>query len=177
MKLVKFGLVSLVLAMTSVWAAEYHGAWLKNAVGNWENEDFTGKASEEWPYVFKYIGEFNDGKYHSRGFKYSAIGSIQESGIFKDKKLVTLQYIDPNSFTPIKRNIIEPGVTNVQSKRTFTLEKAYGMPAAPVATTKKNNLQACQGSNMSRWNNCIGTWTAPNGDKFIGKFINGKSNG
>ena len=83
MKLVKFVLLSLVFAMTSVWAAEYHGSWITNEVGNWKDGGFTGVATEEWPSGVKYIGEFKDGKYHGRGIKYSASGSVQESGIFK----------------------------------------------------------------------------------------------
>ena len=151
MKLVKFGLLSLVFAITSVWAAEYHGAWITNEVGNWKDGGFTGVATEEWPSGVKYIGEFKDGKYHGRGIKYSASGSIKESGIFKDGKLVTSQYIDPNSFTRIARNNSAPAVTGAQSKRTITLEEAYagaqskrtitleeayGMPASPAAIPK-----------------------------------------
>ena len=41
----------------------------------------------------------------------------------------------------------------------------------------QSNLPACQGSDASRWSNCFGSWTASNGDKYVGEFKDDKYNG
>ncbi len=41
----------------------------------------------------------------------------------------------------------------------------------------QSTLPACQGSDVARWSNCFGTATSPNGDKYIGEFKDGKTNG
>ena len=41
----------------------------------------------------------------------------------------------------------------------------------------QSNLPACQGSDTTAWSNCTGTETLPNGNKYVGKFKNGRYNG
>ena len=41
----------------------------------------------------------------------------------------------------------------------------------------QSNLPACQGNDIARWSNCLGTSTWPNGDKYVGEFKNGKKHG
>ena len=50
------------------------------------------------------LGEWKGDKPHGKFIEYRADGSIERSGIFVQGKLVTPQYIDPNSFTSISRN-------------------------------------------------------------------------
>ncbi len=38
-------------------------------------------------------------------------------------------------------------------------------------------LPACQGSDVSRWTNCVGTGTFSNGDKYVGEYKDGNRNG
>jgi len=41
----------------------------------------------------------------------------------------------------------------------------------------QSNLPACQGTDVNRWSNCFGSWTASNGNKYVGEFKDGKLNG
>lgn len=38
----------------------------------------------------------------------------------------------------------------------------------------QSNLAACKGSDVFQWNKCFGSWTAPNEDKYVGEFKDGK---
>jgi hypothetical protein len=40
----------------------------------------------------------------------------------------------------------------------------------------QSNLPACQGSDSARWSNCFGSWTASDGDKYVGKWKINKGN-
>ena len=41
----------------------------------------------------------------------------------------------------------------------------------------QSNLPSCQGSDIARWNNCIGNYIYPNSDKYVGHWSNGKRSG
>jgi len=41
----------------------------------------------------------------------------------------------------------------------------------------QSNLPACQGSDASRWSNCVGTNTFASGNKYVGGYKDGKRNG
>ena len=45
------------------------------------------------------------------------------------------------------------------------------------AVHAQSNLPACQGSDSSRWSNCVGTYIAHNGSKYVGEFKDSKYNG
>ena len=77
-------------------------------VGEFKDNKYNGQGTYTFANGEKYVGEFKDTKKHGQGILYSANGSIKESGIYKDDKLVTSQYIDPNSFTRIARNNTAP---------------------------------------------------------------------
>ena len=44
-------------------------------------------------------------------------------------------------------------------------------------TLSSYSLPKCEGTNPMKWNNCKGTLTFPNGDKYIGEFKDGKKHG
>ena len=60
------------------------------------------------------LGEWIDGRPHGQFIEYRADKTIERSGIFEGGKLVTSQYIDPNSFTRIASNSIAPAVSEAQ---------------------------------------------------------------
>ena len=41
----------------------------------------------------------------------------------------------------------------------------------------QSKLPPCQGSDVTKWSNCFGTTTWPNGDKYVGEFRDGSSYG
>jgi hypothetical protein len=41
----------------------------------------------------------------------------------------------------------------------------------------QSNLPACTGSHSTNWNNCLGNYTTPDGDKYVGEFKFGYANG
>jgi len=90
--------------------------------GEFKDGAFNGQGSYYFLNGGKYVGEFKGGKRHGQGIdirldgsmllgdwvegqadgnfiEYGANRQIKRSGIYKDGKLVTSQYIDPNSFT------------------------------------------------------------------------------
>jgi hypothetical protein len=92
------------------YVGEYKG-WQKNGQGTFTFADGD-----------KHVGEFKDGKRNGQGIYYSANGNIEESGIYKDDKLVSPQYIDPNSFTRITRNNSAPAVSDSQRQEADQLK-------------------------------------------------------
>ena len=70
-------------------------------VGEFKDGKYSGQGTYTWANGIKYVGDWKDGNPDGRGITYSANGSIDNSGIYKDNVLVTSQYIDPNSFTRI----------------------------------------------------------------------------
>jgi len=63
-----------------------------------------GQGTFAWADGKKYIGEWQDGERSGKGVMYGKKGNIIESGIFKEGKLVTAQYINPNSFKHLSKN-------------------------------------------------------------------------
>lgn len=41
----------------------------------------------------------------------------------------------------------------------------------------ESRLPPCPADNNTPWTSCYGTWTVPNGDKYVGEFKHGKPNG
>ena len=82
--------------------------------GEYKDGVSNGQGTYKWANGDKYVGEWKDNQRTGRGIIYSAIGSIKDSGIYKDNVLVTSQYIDPNSFTRIARNSTAPVVSDAQ---------------------------------------------------------------
>jgi hypothetical protein len=137
-------------------------------VGEFKDGKKNGQGTVTWATGEKYIGEWKDDKINGRGITYSAIGSIKNSGIYKDNALVTSQYIDPNSFTRIARNNTGAVVSDSQRQAIEQREKQVAIE------TGQSKLPACEGSDPRNWSYCFGTYTQAQGvwkgDKFVGEF-------
>ena len=106
-------------------------------VGEFKEGKRTGQGTITYVRGNKHMGEFKDGKVDGKGIFYNANGSIYESGIFKDGKLVTSQYIDPNSFTRITRNNSAPAVSDSQRQAIEQRERQLELEAQRVAEEKR----------------------------------------
>lgn len=123
-----------------------------------------GKRNGQGTYTFadgeKYVGEFKDDKKNGQGTFFSADGGIglgewidnrpdgqfieyladktvERSGIYKDGKLVTSQYIDPNSFTRIARNNSVPAVSDSQRQAIEQRERQVAIEAGRLAEERR----------------------------------------
>jgi hypothetical protein len=106
-------------------------------VGEYKNHKFNGQGTFTFADGDKYVGEFKDDKRNGRGIFYSANGNIKESGIYKDGKLVTSQYIDPNSFTRIARNNSAPAVSDSQRQTIEQRERQVAIKAERLAEERR----------------------------------------
>ena len=106
-------------------------------VGEFNDDKKNGQGTYTFADGEKYVGEFKDDKYNGRGIYYSANGSIKESGIYKDDKLVTSQYIDPNSFKRIARNNSAPAVSDSQRQAIEQRERQVAIEAERLAEQKR----------------------------------------
>jgi len=106
-------------------------------VGEYKDDKVNGQGTYTFANGEKYVGEFKDIKKHGQGILYSANGSIKESGIYKDDKLVTSQYIDPNSFTRIARNNSAPAVSDSQRQAIEQRERQVELEAQRVAEERR----------------------------------------
>ena len=82
--------------------------------GEWRDEKQHGQGITAFFDGRKYVGEYKDHKFSGRGIFYLANGSVSQSGIWNDDKLITSQYIDPNSFTRIAKGSTAPSATEAQ---------------------------------------------------------------
>ena len=106
-------------------------------VGEYKDDKVNGQGTYTFTSGNKYVGEFKDTKKHGQGIYYSVNGSIKESGIYKDDKLVTSQYIDPNSFTRIARNNSAPAVSDSQRQAIEQRERQVELEAQRVAEERR----------------------------------------
>ena len=109
----------------------------KKYVGEYKDDMPNGQGTGTFANGEKYLGEFKDGNSHGQGITYSVNGSIKESGIYKDHKLVTSQYIDPNSFTRIARNSTAPAVSDSQRQAIEQRERQVAIEAERLAEQKR----------------------------------------
>ena len=66
----------------------------KYLMGTWEN--------------YRYVGEFKEGMPHGTGIFYDPNGAVVESGRYEEGKLISNEYIDPNSFNRIAQGSSAP---------------------------------------------------------------------
>ena len=74
-----------------------------NYVGEFKDGQKHGQGTYTWPSGQVYVGEWKSDKFEGRGIIYLADGTIVESGIYENDRLVRSEYVDPNSFTRIAR--------------------------------------------------------------------------
>ena len=117
--------------------------------GEYKNGVPNGYGASTFANGEKYVGEFKDGKRNGQGTftfangdryvgewkddKYNGQGTF----IFKDGKLVTSQYIDPNSFTRIARNNSAPAVSDSQRQAIEQRERQLELEAQRVAEERR----------------------------------------
>jgi hypothetical protein len=92
------------------------GSWSQYE-GEWQNGKFNGIGTFTWPDGKKYLGEWLDDMRNGRGIRYYSDGTIIESGIYNNGKLVNPQYIDPNIFTSISSRKTSPEIPESQRKQ------------------------------------------------------------
>ena len=83
-------------------------------VGEYRDDKRNGQGTHTYASGNKYVGEFKDGDYNGQGILYQANGSISQSGIWSDDKLVTSQYVDPDRFTRIAKGNSAPSAAEAQ---------------------------------------------------------------
>ena len=146
-------------------------------VGDYKDGQFNGQGTYINANGEKHVGEWNNGNLNGQAIKFKANGSINESGIYKDGKLVTSQYIDPNSFTRIARNNIAQDDVPYRQKN---------LPLCPAPKTKANSTIL----DYSNWTNCFGKrdiilkqekarqhYDSGRSAVYEGNFLNGSPNG
>ena len=69
---------------------------------------------------------------------------------------------------------ITPPPPNAEELRQENERKATKVASSAYA---QSSLPPCQGSDVSRWTNCFGTYTYANGNKYVGEFKDGLYNG
>ena len=159
--------------------------------GEYIDGNLSGQGTYLWKNGDKYVGEFKDGNFSGRGIYYLADGSISQTGIWNDDKLVTSQYIDPNSFTRIAKGNGAPAAADAlrlenerkaaeleeDRKRIEEEKRQIALERQRMESQKGQSLTPCQGTDQNRWSNCFGTWTFGNGDKSAGEYKDGKRTG
>jgi hypothetical protein len=103
--------------------------------------------------------------------KYNSFSSEAICEIYHEVKdlncqATLLEIMSRRNVTPFPRSSCQLVVTN----QTVTL--------APLGSAiAQSSLPACQGSDMSRWTNCFGTFSFVSGNNYVGGFKDGKYNG
>ena len=122
----------------------------------------------------QYVGEWKDGNFNGQGIEYRANGYGGRSGIWTRGKYIRWVGLDRNSFPFNPSNLI--ATSNPPSSAERDRLTAEVATATQQPNISQSNLPACRAS-VSKWNNCSGTQTYPNGNKYIGEFKNNKFNG
>ena len=159
--------------------------------GEWKDDKQNGQGVTTFADGRRYVGEYKDHKFSGRGIFYLSNGIISQSGIWNDDKLITSQYVDPNSFTRIAKSNSDPSGAEAQrlenerkaaqleeERRKFEEEKRQAaLERQRTESQKGQRLPPCQGSDVSKWNNCYGSWTASDGNQYVGEWESGTFNG
>ena len=138
----------------------YQFAESKNRyVGQMQRGLFHGVGSFFFADGGRYIGEFRDGKYNGQGVTYKSDGTVTSMGVWADNRLLRSESVDVARW---------PGL------------QPAGVPAPALASAAvpSASLPPCPGTQYNRnWTNCIGSYSFPNGARFVGAFRDGNFNG
>jgi hypothetical protein len=139
----------------------YHFAESKNRyVGQMQKGVIHGVGSFFFADGGRYIGEFRDGKYSGQGVMYRADGTVASMGVWADNRLQRSEPVDVTRWAGLQ---------------------PAGLPApapASASATPTASPPPCPGTQYSRgWTNCIGSYSFPNGARFVGTFRDGNFNG
>jgi len=165
-------------------------------VGEFKDNKFSGQgtyynlADNQWKGM-KYIGEWLDDKKNGLGIFYKPDGSISQTGIWNDGTLVTSQYVDPNRFTRIAKGNSDPSAAETQRrenerkaaqleeerKRIEEEKRQIALERQRLESQKTKSLSPCQGADDSKWNDCVGTYTWSDGEKYVGNWKDGHQSG
>ena len=127
-------------------------------VGEFKEGKRTGQGTITYVRGNKHMGEFKDGKVDGKGIFYTANGSIYESGIFKGGKLVTSQYIDPNSFKRIARNNSAPADSDSQRQEIEQERKSSGSTFGEIILKPNPNKLPLCSERLGTWQSPIKCW-------------------
>jgi serine/threonine-protein kinase len=72
-------------------------------VGEFKGNKRTGQGVYKYASGAKYVGEFMDTALHGQAIKYKANGSVEESGIYKNGRIVKSEHVDPDSFSHLSK--------------------------------------------------------------------------
>ncbi len=148
-------------------------------------EHMDGKRSGQGAYIRAngnvLIAEFSDGFPNGRFIEYKPDGVVYRSGIYEKNLLVREEYVSPTIFNRIPPDT-HPVVANfqrIENERQKTEEKVqpYLVQQQSLNPNSQSSFPDCQGSDVSRWSNCIGTATGKNDYKYAGQWKNGNKDG
>ena len=72
-------------------------------VGEYKNGAAHGQGTYTWANGQKSVGEYKDSTRNGKGIMYRPDGSVEESGIYQNDRLIKSEYVDPDSFTRIAK--------------------------------------------------------------------------
>jgi hypothetical protein len=129
-------------------------------VGEFKDGKRNGQGTASYPNGEKHVGEWRNFLRNGLGIAYRADGTIINSGQWADGRLAQSFAIDTNRF-PFNRPI--------QTASAFSTPERVQLGSAA-----QSQLPACQGSDVSRWTDCFGTYTNDSGSNWVGEFKDGK---
>ena len=185
-----------------IWKSENSDKY----VGEFKDGTRNGQGTYIWTNGQKYVGEWKGGNQNGRGILYLAGGSVSQSGIWSDGKIVASQYFDANSLAVLARILQETSASEEE-----LIERRRGQSKLPPCPSN-GFLNNCFGTYVynrnykyvGEWyqdkhhgqgvatfadaNNYVGDWdngnrtgqgtsTWPTGEKYVGEFMDGKRNG
>ena len=126
-------------------------------VGEWLDGNYNGQGTYFAPDGSKYVGEWKDDKRHGLGINTYSDGRPSLEGIWAGGKFVRAEKITPQ---------------NQQTDSALNEERRR----SEVAKNQQSKLPPCQGSDVTKWSSCFGTYAA-GGDKYVGEWKDGQLNG
>jgi hypothetical protein len=115
--------------------------------GEFINGEYNGLGTFYFNNGNKYVGQFKNALFNGQGTLYASNGSIINRGMWSNDRFV--------SSAPLQQ----------ASSLNQTVATAMQQP-----NISQSDLPACQGSDIARWSNCFGTYTFPDGAKYVGEW-------